>query len=853
MLVSLVTIKKNKNTFMNFMRYYLISLFLFAISSLSAQQLIRGKVTSASSGLALRGITIKHLESGVASSTDQAGNFNLQIPSTIGTLSVSSIGYKSQTLSAAQINPGKPVEIRLSEDSKDLGEVVIYAPKRKYRNKNNPTVDFIRKVIERRDENNALKSADQVFSEYEKLSMSLGILNEKTADSRLLKKFNFLKAGLDTVKLPGRSLIPIYMNEKLGARTISTTQSSSYKLIGENQSRVDQFIDEDGIDEYLNKIYGLSDVYENDVAIGNRRFLSPVATLGPSFYKYYRMDTIRDTSPMQLKIRFVPRNPQDALFSGYLYVDLDGSYALRKAELTLSEATNINWVKSLQMDFDYDKNKDNKYFLNRSVTKIDLGLFQKGMNLFGEKVVSRTVGEPAKVDLASSGNSQLTTGKNDTKVNWDLMRPEKLSTLESNAFRNIDSLKNSKSFRNLMSVGAIVTSGYIGKGLLEIGPIPSFYSFNPVEGSRFKFGVNTTDQFSRRLVLEGYGAYGSKDQKFKYNLGAIYSLNGESVYKYPVSSISVRTTRDVRVPGQELNFLDNDNFLLSFRRGRNDRMIYYHKTQVELHHEFDNHISFKLGFKKETINPGGLLLFPSNDAGIRLDKISTTALTGIFRWAPGEKIYQGKRFRRIINTGMPIFSLSGEVGIKGLMGGDYDYQRFIFTANKRIFMSQLGFSDVLFESGIQFGKVPYPLMMMHRANQTYAYQANSFNLMNTMEFMSDRHSSLQFQHGFNGFILNKVPLLKQLDLREWLSFKVLYGHVNAENRLNNGGFGVFNSGAGGAMPVLFGLNRGPYVEGSVGLGNIFKILRIDVVRRFTYLDNPMVSKWGIRAKIGIDF
>lgn len=834
-------------------RSYLVFLFLFAISFSSAQELVTGKVINARSGLALRGVTVTHIESGVASSTDQGGSFNLQIPFATGTLSITSVGYKKQTMSLVHVTPGKSLMIRLSEDSQDLEEVVINAPKRKYRNKNNPTVDFIRKVIERRDENNALKNGDQVFSEYEKLSMSLGILNEKTADSRLLKKFSFLKAGLDTVKLPGRSLIPIYMNEKLGSRTISTTQSSSYKLTGENQSRVDQFIDEDGIDEYLNKIYGLSDVYENDVAIGNRRFLSPIATLGPSFYKYYKMDTLNYTSPKQLKVRFIPRNPQDALFSGYLYVDLDGSYALRKAELTLSDATNINWVKSLQMDFDYSKNKDNKYFLNRSVAKIDLGLFQKGMNLFGEKVMIRTVDEPAKIDLSSSTNGKLVAGKNEVKVNWDLMRPEKLSTLESNAFRNIDSLKNSRSFRNLMSVGAIITSGYIGKGLFEIGPIPSFYSFNPVEGSRFKFGGNTTDEFSKRLVIEGYGAYGSKDQKFKYNLGAIYSLNGESVYKYPVSSISVRTTRDVRVPGQELNFLDNDNFLLSFRRGRNDRMIYYHKTQVELHHEFDNHVSFKVGFKKETINPGGLLIFPSNDAGIRMDKISTTALTALFRWAPGEKIYQGKRFRRIINTGMPIFSLSGEVGIKGLLGGDYEYQRFIFTANKRIFMSQLGFSDVLFESGIQFGKVPYPLMMMHRANQTYAYQANSFNLMNTMEFMSDRYSSLQFQHGFNGFILNKVPLLKKLDLREWLSLKVLYGHINAENRLNNGGFGVFNSGVGGAMPTLFGLNRGPYVEGSVGLGNIFKILRIDVVRRFTYLDNPMVSKWGIRAKIGIDF
>lgn len=839
---------------MNFKQYYLIPFFLFVISSLSAQQLVTGKVTDAITGLPLAGINIKHLESAAASSTDEEGSFYLQIPSVAGTLSITSVGYQSQTVSVAQINAGKFIEIKLSEESNNLEEVVINAPKKRhYRNKNNPTVDFMRKVIEKRNENNAFKGSDQVFSEYEKLSMSLGIPNEKIADSRLLKKFSFLKAGLDTVKLPGQSLVPIYMNEKFGARTISTTQSSVYKLTGENQSRVDQLIDEDGIDEYLNKIYGLSDLYENDVAIGNRRFLSPIANLGPSFYKYYRMDTISDISSKQLKIRFVPRNPQDALFSGYLYFDLDGSYALLKAELTLNEATNINWVKSLQMHFNYIKNKENKYFLNRSVTKIDLGLFQKGMNLFGEKVMIRTVDEPVKVNASSWTSSKLAAGKNEVKVDWGLLRPEKLTSLESNAFRNIDSLKNSRSFRSLMSVGAVVTSGYIGKGLFEIGSIPSFYSFNPVEGSRFKFGGNTTDQFSKRLVFEGYGAYGSKDHIFKYSLAAVYSLNGESVYKYPASSISARTTRDIRVPGQEFNFLDNDNFLLSFRRGRNDRMIYYNKSQIEFHQEFDNHISLKFGFKKETLNPAGLLIFPSNDSGSSMYKISTTALTGNFRWAPGEKIFQGKRFRRIINMGKPVFSLSAEVAMKGLLRGEYNYQRFVFTANKRFFMSQLGFSDVLFESGIQFGKVPYPLMMIHRANQTYANQANSFNLMNTMEFMSDHYSSLQFQHGFNGFFLNKVPLLKKLDLREWISLKVLYGHINKENRLNDGSFGASGSVMGGTMPSLFGLDRGAYVEGSIGGGNIFKVLRIDFVRRFTYLDNPMVSKWGIRAKIGIDF
>ena len=81
-----------------------------------------------------------------------------------------------------------------------------------------------------------------------------------------------------------------------------------------------------------------------------------------------------------------------------------------------------------------------------------------------------------------------------------------------------------------------------------------------------------------------------------------------------------------------------------------------------------------------------------------------------------------------------------------------------------------------------------------------------------------------------------------------------------------GGFSVFSmisvnnpsllrfptNGITGA-PITYTLNNGPYMEGSVGVGNIFKVLRIDMVRRFTYLDHPGISQWGVRALVKFDF
>jgi len=49
------------------------------------------------------------------------------------------------------------------------------------------------------------------------------------------------------------------------------------------------------------------------------------------------------------------------------------------------------------------------------------------------------------------------------------------------------------------------------------------------------------------------------------------------------------------------------------------------------------------------------------------------------------------------------------------------------------------------------------------------------------------------------------------------------------------------------------LGRTPYVEVSAGIGNILRIFRIDFVKRLTYLDDPDISDFGIRASMKMDF
>ena len=125
--------------------------------------------------------------------------------------------------------------------------------------------------------------------------------------------------------------------------------------------------------------------------------------------------------------------------------------------------------------------------------------------------------------------------------------------------------------------------------------------------------------------------------------------------------------------------------------------------------------------------------------------------------------------------------------------------------------------------------------------------------MNFLEFVSDQYTSLNIDHCFNGFFFNKIPLFKRLKLREVVSLKLLYGGLSSINDPSKQSdlfkFPLDNLG----KPITYTFDNGPYVEGSIGISNILRYFRVDLIKRFTYLGNPGVSSWGIRMKGKFDF
>ena len=438
---------------------------------------------------------------------------------------------------------------------------------------------------------------------------------------------------------------------------------------------------------------------------------------------------------------------------------------------------------------------------------------------------------------------------------WDIHRHQPLSKSEKGVYTIIDSVKKVPAFKRTMDIMMLLISGYKDLGYFEIGPVNTFYSYNPIEGVRLRFGGRTTPKFSKKINFESYLAYGYTDKNYKYYLGTTYSLTDKTIYNFPVKSIKLSIQDETKIPGQDLQFVQEDNILLSIKRGENNKLLYNKTFKIEHLNEFDNHFSYALSYNYTRQSPGGNLFFNPVNYNSSVDNtpyINISEVSATLRYAPHEQFYTGKLYRTPIANKYPIIQLQYTIGSK-ILHNDYNYHNLRVSISKRFYPSVLGYTDVIWEAGKIFGKVPYPLMTIHRANQTYSYQISSYNLMNFLEFVSDQYISLNIDHCFNGFIFNKVPLLKKLKLREVATFKALYGSVSDSNNPNKQ-TGLFKLPVDiDGNPTTYTLEKKPYIEASVGVSNIFKFFRVDLVKRLSYLEHQNVSSIGIRARFKFDF
>ncbi len=827
--------------------------------SVTAQtKLIIGKVLDSATRVPLQNVSIIIKNSPHGGLTDSVGRFSITTGKNTRVISFSITGYHGQTRHLTD-EPKQEFTILLSKSYTILGDVNVSAKRGKYQNKNNPSVELIRLVIANKSNNGPGAYPYSSFKEYDKTRVFTDGPWRKLTQNFALKKMQFFFDNTDTTLVPGKSLNSIYLQEMISINYYRKEPEAKKKLItGQKTVNYGKFIDMRGINGALHFLYNDMNIYDNAIQVFTIPFTSPIANIAPGFYMYFIRDTLVENGVRIVKLYFTPRNPEDQLFQGNLYITLDGRYAVSRVELGISKYVNLNYVRNFQLSQQFIKDSASRYHLAKSDMFAFLSPFPKSPGLFGERkftvtnfsdsVLPEKVFEGPALDSLPGSSIQPDTY-------WSDNRPDTLSHSEVKTYTNADSLLKLRSYNRLMDWGSLYFVGYKSAGKFDIGPIRTFYSFNTVEGQRIQFGGRTNDNLSTRYYAEGFLGYGFKDEKFKYKMSFAYALNNHSIYKYPFNYIQASFLRDLKNPGEEDIFSTGNTFLSSFNRGYNSNWLYSDIFRLSYVHEFGNHFSYILSTEYWKQQPAGSLVYINKPSPSQLDTIpdiTTGTVSLALRWAPGEQFFESRASRRGLINKYPVINFEYSKGIQGLYGGEYNFDAFRFIISKRMFVSPIGFTDLRLDASYLHGILPFPLLIIHPANRSYFYSALAYNTMNIEEFVSDHYVGFNMDHFFNGFFFNKIPLLKKLRLREVITAKILYGGLRNENNPEyNPNQMLFPTTNG--VTSTFTLNGKPFVEAGVGIYNIFSFLRVDLIKRFTYLDHPGIASYALLFSSNFNF
>ncbi len=845
----------------------LTALFVLLFQTLFAQtpittRIISGKVTDASNGEPVPFATVGSTLLNIGANTDLNGLYEIKVKKRVTELRFASIGYDTQVVQVNFDSARMTINVALQPLTGQIKEVVVKSGR--YRNKNNPAVELIRHVIDNRDRNRVEKFGTFHEEQYEKTLMGLSNLSEKYRDKRVLKSWKFALDNVDTTLMSGVGVTPVYLQESL-SDFYSRREPKGKKTLVKAQKTVKfPMMDDGGIDLYLKQLYQEIDLYDNAVVILTNDFISPIANGAPLLYRYYPADTTIVQGSKIVRLQFFPRNKMDMLLQGDLYIALDSTYPVTRCVFTVNPKISLNWVKNMELEQKFSKTKEGKWVLSEEEYRMDFGFSKKGMGLFGERLVSHRnpsvdIKVPDSLFAEQFEQRKLLAGaeeKSDTF--WNNNRHVALTQVEAATYKNIDSLQNTPLFKKVTDIIYIAVIGhYRPTPGIEIGRINTFYAWNPVEGNRFKFGGRTRPEFWRRGNFEGFVAYGTNDKKWKWGVGGVFSLDRRKPYNsFPQNIIRVNYQEDLRTPGTDPTVFVPTGIASSIVRGTNDKFFMMKRLAIQWEKEYRTKFSFLLGVDRREITPLGSLKFiPTDDKLVENAPVISTKPWIQLRYAPGEEFYTTKNGWRQRIRFNAIWTLRYGRGVDNFLGGQWKYDEVMFSLYKFTRTPPLGYNYLYVEGGGVNGRVPYPLLTIHKANQSFLYKYQYYSMMNFMEFASDRYVGVNMEQAFYGFFFNKIPLIRRLKWRELATVKVIYGQLSKTNK-PEAGKGIYELPRyedGRALTYTFDEKRTPYVEGSIGIGNIFHIIRVDFVRRFTYLNLPQTSKYGIRVSGKLEF
>lgn len=804
---------------------------------------VRGQVTDGN-GVPLRFVSVVFPGTTVGITTDEQGVYALETRDTVSRVQASMIGYATRT---RPVTPGifNRVDFVLEAVEFDIGQVVITPGE-------NPAFPILDGVLRNRSRNDPDRHDSYRCRTYTKMELDLTNIRTKFRSRRLQRNFGFIFDYVDTSALTGQPYLPAMISE--ATTDLYRSRNPEFKREVIRASRISGVENDFAVAQFTGGMHGDVNFYDNFIDLFNIRFASPLAEGGRSFYDYFLVDSTCREGRKVYKIRFHPKRTTTPVLDGEINID-SASFALESVTARMPRGVNVNWVRHLQLENENRRLPDGRWFRARDRVSAEFSISEadstKLTSFLGTREVVYSdvrIGEPIPDEVRRMDNNVVIEKHDpgeDAEAYWETIRPYRLSDRERRIYNMVDSVQQVPLYRNIYTVINTLIAGYWNTKYIGIGPYYKLGSFNDLEGFRMQAGLRTTSEFSRRVRLGGYVAYGTRDERVKGGGSLELAFSRRLTRK-----LTLAGRHDVVQLGAGQNALTESNILASILSRGDQRLSMVDRGEATYEHEWRHGISTSVGMRMERIYGNRYVPMVRPD-GLPTGGITDAAVQIGIRLSKDEMVYRLPFDKHYLGTVYPVATLSFTAGIPGLLRHSPEYYRLVGSIRYRPDLPPIGYSEITVQGGRLFGRVPYPLLKLHEGNGTYFYDTYAFSCMNYYEFASDTWVSWFWEHHFNGVLLGRVPLVKKLKWREVLICKGVWGTLSEKN---NG------ARIGTQAPLLFPIGMGsvsdPYVEAGFGVENIFKLFRVDCIWRLTHrnaVPGQEVQNFAVNLGIQLKF
>lgn len=824
-----------------------IALFLFVLfaltSSIFAQTKVSGIVVDKSNRpVPFANIAFQNSTEGVVSNED--GLFYLESPKTYKVIVVTSVGFSDKEIVLEKSVTYK-LTVQLSEVL-SLNEVVIYSGKTS--KKNNPALDILRKIWERRRKNGLHLFRQYQMEKYEKVEFDLNTIDSAYMKKKLFKGMEFIFNQVDTSKITGKTYLPIFINEAL-SDVYGDNQINKVK-VKTKANKTSGFNGNQQILAFVDDLYSDFDIYDNHLTFFDKSFTSPLSKTGIDVYNYVLRDSSFIDDKWCYNIVFYPRRKNELTFKGDFWVS-DTTFAIKNINMAATKSANINWVKDIYIEQEFEVMNDSVFLLTKDYMMTDFALNKKDKSkgIYGKRTTfyrdhKFNIEKPEKF-YKEEVNYLDKEVYNKSEDFWEENRFEKLTKDEKGVYKMLDTLQTVKKFQRLYSLVEILDSGYINYNGLDFGPIYAMVGQNSVEGLRLRTGLRTYFGPNDPWRLQSYIAYGFKDDKIKYGVTGKWMVNDKKRI-----ILSAGNRRDIEQIGASLtttNDVLGRNYASSglITVGSNNKLTNVSLSNVQIEIEPIKNLTFATGVSYKTL----ISASPEFSLDYYTDLSQTTLKSQVkqsevnlqVEYTPNKKPIAFGVERDVADSPYTTLFMIYSQGFKNLFSSDFDYKKLQLYYKQPIIIGPLGRSNVTVEMGKTFGYIPLGLMSVVPGNQSLFDIANTFSNLQYYEFVADQYVTFKWDHDFHGRFFGRIPFMRKLNWRENIGFKSVYGTVSDENRMIN------------ASGLVYNAPEKVYWEYSAGIGNIFKFFRVDFSWRGNYLEMPTANKFAVKVSLGFYF